>query len=64
MPSCDSCVHNNCDPEYDEYYCDMDIDEDEVARIAFRDAIVGAKTSRQCPYYRHGDEYTTVRKQI
>ena len=42
--------------EYEEYYCMMELDEDEVYRIL---------TSRQnrCPYYRQGDDYTLARRQ-
>lgn len=65
MPSCDSCSHNNYDEEYDSYYCDANIDEDEVARLAMRNAIVGtSKGTYECPYYRHYDEYSVVRKQM
>ena len=30
---CDTCWHFDYDEEYDEYYCMMDLDEDEVYRI-------------------------------
>ena len=30
---CESCWHYDYDEEYDEYYCMMDLDEDEVYRI-------------------------------
>ena len=39
------------------YVCDMELDEDETARF-----IRGAFSD--CPYYRPGDEYTIVRKQM
>lgn len=39
-----------------DYVCDMDMDEDEAARLM----AVGA---RDCPYWRPGDEYRTARKQ-
>ena len=42
--------------EYDEYYCMMDLDEDEVYRIF----VSGQK---RCPYYRQGDDYTLARRQ-
>ena len=44
------------DEEYDEYYCMMDLDEDEVYRIL-------TSRSQQCPYYRQGDDYTLSRRQ-
>ena len=30
---CESCWHYDYDEEYEEYYCMMDLDEDEVYRI-------------------------------
>lgn len=45
------------DYELGFYVCDMDLDEDETARF------IGGSFS-DCPYYRPGDEYTIVRKQI
>lgn len=46
------------DDEYGEYYCvESFIDEDDYARMA-GDSRTG------CPYYRAGNEYTIVRKQI
>ena len=53
---CDTCWYYDYDEEYDEYYCMMDLDEDEVYRIA-------TSRSRHCPYYRQGDDYTLARKQ-
>ena len=53
---CESCGYYDYDEEYDEYYCMMDLDEDEVYRIS-------ASRSRHCPYYRQGDDYTLARKQ-
>lgn len=53
---CETCWHYDYDEEYDEYYCIMDLDEDEVYRI------LCAKNQR-CPYYRQGDEYYLARRQ-
>ena len=53
---CDTCWYYDYDEEYEEYYCMMDLDEDEVARM------LNAPKSR-CPYYRQGDDYTLARKQ-
>ena len=53
---CDTCWYFDYDEEYDEYYCMMDLDEDEVYRIA-------TSRSGQCPYSRQGDDYTLARKQ-
>ena len=52
---CDTCWYWDYDEEYDEYYCMMDLDEDETARFIRGDF-------ESCPYYRSGDEYTIVRK--
>ena len=45
------------DEEYDCYSCVMDLDEDEMRLF-----LIGKFPS--CPYYRQGDEYTIVHKQI
>ena len=56
MNECESCWHYDYDEEYDEYYCMMDLDEDEVYRIM-------TSRSGHCPYYRQGDEYYLARRQ-
>ena len=55
--SCETCAFYVYDDEYGAYLCDMDMDEDDYVRIM---------TDRhyQCPYYRNGDEYAVVRKQM
>lgn len=53
---CESCWHFDYDEEYDEYYCMMDLDEDEVYRIF-------SSRQNRCPYYRQGDDYTLARRQ-
>ncbi len=53
---CDSCAYFTYDEEYEEYYCSINLDEDDYMRI-----ISNPKGS--CPYYRNGDEYSVVRKQ-
>ena len=45
------------DEEYEEYLCEINLDEDEVARF-YSDA------HYNCPYYRNGDEYKVVRHQM
>lgn len=45
------------DAELGFYVCDMDLDEDETVRFIRGDF-------KECPYYRPGDEYTIVRKQM
>ena len=56
MPNCEDCWNYNYDDENDEYYCSMDIDEDEMERL-----VAGRYPS--CPYYRFYDEYKMVQKQ-
>ena len=53
---CDTCWYFDYDEEYDEYYCMMDLDEDEVYRFF-------TGVNHHCPYYRQGDDYTLARRQ-
>ena len=48
---------NIYDEDYESYVCDKNMDEDEYIRLM---------TDRyfQCPFYRNGDEYAVVRKQM
>ena len=55
--NCESCMYYQYDEEYEEYFCDVNLDEDEMERF-LRDGF------RNCPYYRLEDEYRTVRKQM
>ena len=53
---CEDCINYDYDEELDAYVCDMDLDEDEMARFLSADM-------RACPFYRRGDDYTTARRQ-
>ena len=55
--SCDFCANYIYAEEDDEYYCDVNLDEDEFLRIMDSDY-------KECPYYRNGDEYAVVRHQM
>ena len=55
--NCESCMYYQYDEEYEEYFCDVNLDEDEMERF-LRDGF------QNCPYYRLEDEYRTVRKQM
>ena len=55
--SCDSCVYNVYDEEDGQYYCEVDMDEDDAARL-LQTAYKG------CPYYQSNDEYAVVRHQM
>lgn len=56
MNCCDTCAYYMYDEEYEEYFCSVNMDEDEIYRIA-------CDPKGRCPYYRNGDEYAVVRKQ-
>ena len=53
---CETCWYYDYDEEYDEYFCKMDLDEDEVYRIC-------TSRNNHCPYYRQGDDYSLARRQ-
>ena len=52
--SCESCTYYTYD---EDYMCDINMDEDEYMRLI-------SDQHYQCPYYRNGDEYMVVRKQM
>ena len=53
---CENCWYYDYDEEYDEYFCMMDLDEDEVYRFF-------SSERNSCPFFRQGDDYTLARKQ-
>ena len=53
---CDQCAYLVYDEDFDTYMCDMDIDEDDTARL-----FSGGEDA--CPYFRLDDEYGVVRHQ-
>ncbi len=55
--SCTSCTYYVYDEEYERYVCDVNMDEDEYIRLM-------SDRHYECPYYRCGDEYKVVRKQM
>lgn len=57
MARCDECAYNEYDEEDEEWYCSVDMDEDEYGRFI-------SSGYKDCPYYRNGDEYAVVRHQI
>ena len=54
---CDSCVNYVYDEEYEEYNCEVNLDEDDMVRFM-------SSQYECCPYYRLDDEYGVVRKQM
>ena len=56
MTDCKHCAHYIYDDEYECYICDINLDEDEMAKF-----ITG--TVRDCHYFNLYDEYKIVKKQ-
>lgn len=56
MTKCESCVFYQYDENYDDYVCDMDLDEDEMVRFL-------SSQTDSCPYWWPGDDYLTARRQ-
>ncbi len=54
---CDGCLFYEYDEEYECYVCTVYLDEDELERHMSRQ-------HKKCPYYKSGDEYKTVKKQM
>lgn len=54
---CDTCVYYEYDEEYEDYGCTISFDEDEMAHMM-------QDSHYECPYYKFGDEYVIVRKQM
>ena len=54
---CDDCQFYVYDENYQEYVCDMDMDEDDFAHVMING-------SDECPFWRDGDEYKVVRHQM
>ncbi len=55
--SCDTCSFFVYDEDYDDYMCQVNMDEDDAGRLM-------ADASYVCPYYQLDDEYRIVRKQM
>ena len=54
--TCETCLYFDYDEEWQEEICTMDLDEDELERLA-------SGRYATCPYYRFYDEYKFVQKQ-
>ena len=55
--ACDTCAYLIYDEEYEEYVCDVNMDEDDFGRLR-------ESQFRSCPFYKDGDEYKVVRHQM
>lgn len=53
---CENCMNLTYDEETEEYVCNINLDEDELAHFF-------ESKHKKCPYFRFGDDYTIVRKQ-
>lgn len=56
---CTHCVYYDYDEDYDDYVCNLSLDEDEFVRLT----AYGSGRSVRCPYFRFYDEYKSVRRQ-
>ncbi len=55
--NCECCAFYTWDEDYECYICEMDLDEDEMIRFL-------SASFDNCPYFRNGDEYRVVRRQM
>ncbi|MCR5653120.1 MAG: DUF6472 family protein [Ruminococcus sp.] len=56
MSACEHCAHYVFDDEYECYFCDINLDEDEMARFM-------SQSTDNCHYFQLYDEYKIVEKQ-
>ena len=56
---CDLCAYLEYDEDDDAWYCSVDMDEDDYARL-----LSDGSARKDCPFFRDGDEYKVVRHQI
>ena len=54
--NCEHCNNYVYDDECECWFCDMNLDEDEMLHFLTGDY-------RECPYYRSDDDYEIVRRQ-
>lgn len=57
MKDCETCAYYEYDEEDEAYYCSVNMDEDDYARLF-------GGSRQECRYYRSGDEYAVVKHQI
>ncbi len=55
--NCEYCRNYAYDEEWDCYICQVNLDEDEMARFL-------SYQEYECPYYQSGDDYSIVRHQM
>ncbi len=54
---CDTCAYYSYDDDAEEYYCECEMDEDDMYHFL-------TSTRPDCPFYRVDDEYAVVRHQM
>ncbi len=54
---CENCMYYEYDEEFDEYGCGAGLDEDDMYRF-----LTG--NTKECVYFRPGDEYQIVKHQM
>ena len=54
---CDYCAYNAYDEEAEEYFCTVNLDEDDMARFM-------SCKYKYCPYFKNGDECQVVGPQM
>jgi len=55
--SCDTCNNYVYDDDYEDYMCEVNMDEDDAVRL-----MEGSNCT--CPYYQSNNEYEVVRHQM
>ena len=55
--NCDYCNNMVYDEDTEQFVCDVDMDEDDYARLL-------TSEYKECPYYQSNDEYKIVRHQM
>ena len=55
--NCDYCMYYEYDEDYECYTCGKDLDEDDMAHFL-------SGRSFECPFFRNGNEYAIVKKQL
>ena len=54
--SCEFCAYYNYNEAFDDYECEVNLDEDDLGRFM-------SGTDSSCPYFRFSDDYKIVEKQ-
>ena len=55
--TCETCTYYSYDEEFEQYVCDVNMDEVEYCRFL-------SNKNYRCPYWRDGNEYAVVRHQM